>query len=89
MKQFLLEVSNSIEADNIQDSSTIWLVGSMGKREGAVVLTVKPGGFDKPNSSFIHVKMKKKAQDYFIEGVDKLQLDNMKCIPIISITVLS
>jgi len=88
MKEFLLEVTNSSDVEGIKDSSTIWLIGTFGKREGAIVLTVKPKGFDKPNSSFIHVKMKGQVQDYFIDGVNKLQLDNMKSIPLIGITIL-
>jgi len=87
MREFLVEVADSSVASKIKDDSTIRLSGAMGIREGAVVLSVKPGGFDKPNSRFVHVKMKRRVQDYFIENVNTLVTDNGN-IPILGITVL-
>ncbi len=87
MSEFLVEVQDSPEASRIKDNSKVYLNGSMGIREGAVVLSVKPGGFDKPNSRFIHVKVSGKVPDYFLEAVHSLVTDKDK-IPILSITVL-
>lgn len=79
MKDFLIEVKTTPELSTIKDNAKVLITGSLGNKWGSVFLSVDPKHFDKPNSTFVHIRFAKDPPtDWFMEGATKLITEDLK-----------
>ena len=90
MKDFLIEIKKTDAVAKIKDNSKVLLTGSTGNKFAAVVLSISPQNFNKPDSTFVHIKFSKDPPAaWFMEGVKKLVTEDYKNeFPILGVTEL-